>query len=582
MMEQKYKWPNKKIREHVAVIDGVKAPTIVLQNATYLNVFLKRWLQANIWIYEDRIIYVGEALPSNDKNTEYVDCSTYFLVPGYIEPHVHPFQLYNPLSFGQYASLSGTTTVVNDNLVLALQLRKKKAFSFIREMNRLPVTTYWWSRFDAQTEIKKEEEIFSTPNIKDWLDQDSVLQGGELTSWPKLMDGDDLILEWIQETKRRRKPVEGHLPGASEKTLTKMKLFGVDSDHESMTGEDVKKRISQGYSTALRFSSIRPDLPNIIEELEQMDIPYYDHSFFTTDGSTPNFYKEGILDAMINIAIEKGVNPIEAYKMATFNTAKHFNIDHLHGSIAPGRIAHINILESKTNATPRAVLASGKWMKKFDQTLEYPLNSNLDWKSFDLGPLDLSWDLTIDDLQFSMALGLQMVNEVIMKPYSVNVDVSGEKLNLEDDQSFLMLIDRNGQWRVNTIIKGFSHKVSGLVSSYSNTGDIIIIGKNKEDMLFAFERMKAIGGGIVLAENQEIVCEISLPIGGMMSEEEMPKLIEEEEVLRQQLMKRGYKFNDPVYTLLFLSSTHLPYIRITPVGIYDVMNKTVLFPSVMR
>ncbi|MDX5475619.1 MAG: amidohydrolase family protein [Bacillaceae bacterium] len=581
MMEQKYKWSNKKIREHVSVIDGSIAPTIVLQNATYLNVFLKSWLKANIWIYEDRIIYVGESLPTNDINTEYVDCSTYFLVPGYIEPHVHPFQLYNPLSFAQYASLSGTTTVVSDNLVLVLQLTKLKAFSFIKEMNKFPVTTYWWSRFDAQTEIKNEEEIFTTPAIKEWLDQDSVLQGGELTSWPKLMAGDDLILEWIQETKKRRKPVEGHLPGASEKTLTKMKLFGIDSDHESMTGEDVKKRITQGYTTALRFSSIRPDLPNILDELEQMNFPYYDHSFFTTDGSTPNFYKEGILDAMVNIAIEKGVDPIEAYKMASLNTAKHFSIDHLHGSIAPGRIAHINILKSKTNATPEAVLASGKWMKKFSESVDQ-VNPSLNWSNFNLSPLKLDWDLSIDDLQFSMALGLQMVNEVIMKPYSVNVDVSGDTLHSEDDQSFLMLIDRKGKWRVNTIIKGFSNKVSGLVSSYSNTGDIIVIGKNKEDMLCAFERMKAIGGGIVLAENKKIVSEIPLPIGGMMSEKEMTVLMEEEEVLRQHLTERGYKFNDPVYTLLFLSSTHLPYIRITPVGIYDVMNKTVLFPSIMR
>ena len=580
-MEQKYKWSNKKIREHVSVIDGSIAPTIVLQNATYLNVFLKSWLKANIWIYEDRIIYVGESLPTNDINTEYVDCSTYFLVPGYIEPHVHPFQLYNPLSFAQYASLSGTTTVVSDNLVLVLQLTKLKAFSFIKEMNKFPVTTYWWSRFDAQTEIKNEEEIFTTPAIKEWLDQDSVLQGGELTSWPKLMAGDDLILEWIQETKKRRKPVEGHLPGASEKTLTKMKLFGIDSDHESMTGEDVKKRITQGYTTALRFSSIRPDLPNILDELEQMNFPYYDHSFFTTDGSTPNFYKEGILDAMVNIAIEKGVDPIEAYKMASLNTAKHFSIDHLHGSIAPGRIAHINILKSKTNATPEAVLASGKWMKKFSESVDQ-VNPSLNWSNFNLSPLKLDWDLSIDDLQFSMALGLQMVNEVIMKPYSVNVDVSGDTLHSEDDQSFLMLIDRKGKWRVNTIIKGFSNKVSGLVSSYSNTGDIIVIGKNKEDMLCAFERMKAIGGGIVLAENKKIVSEIPLPIGGMMSEKEMTVLMEEEEVLRQHLTERGYKFNDPVYTLLFLSSTHLPYIRITPVGIYDVMNKTVLFPSIMR
>src|SRR5699024_12007111 len=56
----------------------------------------KQWLQANIWILHDRIVYVGDGLPANDQNVEIVDCTGKYLVPGYIEPHAHPFQLYNP------------------------------------------------------------------------------------------------------------------------------------------------------------------------------------------------------------------------------------------------------------------------------------------------------------------------------------------------------------------------------------------------------------------------------------------------------------------------------------------------------
>ncbi len=40
-----------------------------------------------------------------------------------------------------------------------------------------------------------------------------------------------------------------------------------------------------------------------------------------------------------------------------------------------------------------------------------------------------------------------------------------------------MLIDRHGKWRVNTVLKGFATHVQALVSSYSNTGDILLIGK---------------------------------------------------------------------------------------------------------
>jgi adenine deaminase len=145
-----------------------------------------------------------------------------------------------------------------------------------------------------------------------------------------------------------------------------------------------------------------------------------------------------------------------------------------------------------------------------------------------------------------------------------------------------MLIDRKGKWRINTILKGFANRLSGLVSSFSNTGDIIVIGKNKQDMLTAFNRMKEIGGGIVCCENGEIKQEISLQLMGIMSDKKVEELIEEGNQLLDYLKECGYPFADPIYSMLFFSATHLPYIRITQQGMYDVMNKMVLFPTIMR
>ncbi|HZG59723.1 MAG TPA: adenine deaminase C-terminal domain-containing protein [Anoxybacillus sp.] len=580
MLEQRYRWKTNQLREHLSIIDGKKSPTKLLINATYLNPYLRQWMKANIWIYEDRIIYVGEKMPDFVEGCEIIDCSGYFLVPGYIEPHVHPFQLYNPHSFAEYASQSGTTTLINDNLSLVLQLPKKKAFSFLRAINDIPATMFWWCRFDSQTELENEEEIFSNANIQEWLEQDVVLQGGELTGWPKLLDGDDLMLHWIQEAKRLKKQIEGHFPGASEKTLAKMMLLGADCDHESMTGEDVYKRLLHGYTVSLRYSSIRPDLPKLLDEMKQLGIERYDRCIFTTDGSTPAFYEAGIIDEMIRIAIEKDVPLIDAYNMATINVACYYRIDHLHGSIATGRVANINFLKEKDNPTPVSVLAKGRWVKRDG----IPTNEfgSFDWEAHDFRPLDLSWELSMDDLQFSMPLGMYMENAVIMKPYSITIDTSRDELSFDNDESFLMLVDRNGKWRVNTILKGFATGVHGLVSSYSSTGDIILIGKRKADMYKAFQRVKEIGGGIVLVENGEVIHEIPLSLNGMMSTKKIEVLIEEEKRLTTLLRERGYQFVDPIYSLLFLLSTHLPYIRITPLGIYDVMHKMILFPSIMR
>src|SRR5690625_5164159 len=99
MPEHDLYWTKKQLREQLAVVRGEKSPTKVLKNITYLNVVQKKWMHGHIWIADNRIVYVGKELPKRTKNTETVNCEGHIGVPGYIEPHVHPFQLYNPLTF---------------------------------------------------------------------------------------------------------------------------------------------------------------------------------------------------------------------------------------------------------------------------------------------------------------------------------------------------------------------------------------------------------------------------------------------------------------------------------------------------
>src|SRR5690625_1321245 len=319
MLDKGYYWRNRELRQHVRVIDGQEAPTLILTNGVYLNTFTKQWIKANIWIVHDRIIYVGDKLPEKQDAAEIIDCEGKYLVPGYIEPHAHPSQIYNPESLADHAAKTGTTTLINDNLLWLFLLDRKKAFSLLDDFSKHPVSMYWWARYDAQTTLQDEieENIFNTNELLKWLSHPAVVQGGELTSWPSLLSGDDRLLYWIQETKQRGKPVEGHFPGASETTLTKMKLLGVSGDHESMTGKEVIRRLQMGYHTALRYSSIRPDLPKLIEEIIEEGITTYDNMTMTTDGSTSTFYENGLMNICIDIAIKKGIPLEDAYRMAS-------------------------------------------------------------------------------------------------------------------------------------------------------------------------------------------------------------------------------------------------------------------------
>ncbi|MES5939200.1 MULTISPECIES: adenine deaminase C-terminal domain-containing protein [unclassified Bacillus cereus group] len=574
MGENQFRWSNIQLREHVEVVDGKRSPHILLKNATYLNSYLRNWSVANIWVYSDRIVYVGDKFPDQLTDCEVIDCDGKYVVPSYIEPHAHPYQLYNPETLANYAMQFGTTTFINDNLTLFFTLQREEAFRLLDEFEKVPASMYWWCRFDGQTELQNGDSLFNREEIIEWLKHKAVLQGGELTAWPKLLYGDDEMLHWVQETKRLHKKVEGHFPGASETTLAKLKLLGTDCDHEAMTGQEAFTRLMQGYTVSLRNSSIRPDLEVLLKELLELGVKQFDRFILTTDGSHPSFYESGMTNVMIATAIKQGVPIIDAYHMASYNIARYYNMEHVHGSIATGRIANMNILESKENPVPISVIAKGKWVKRDGVNKNESLQ--IDWSKFKVTPLLLNWSIEKEDMIFTDKVGIHLLNNVITKPYTSEIDLNRDELSLDHDECFLMMIARDGTWRVNTVVKGFAKKLGGLASSYSGTGDIILIGKNKEDMFTAFHRVKELGGGMVIAEKNEVLHEIALPLLGIMSKLKMNELIQEEKQLVKLLQERGYAYNDPAFTILFFSATHLPFIRVTPIGLFDVKSSKVM------
>src|SRR5699024_9586131 len=172
-MEHGQFWRNKELREHIAVMDEKLSPTIVLKNGVYLNIFNKKWIKANILIYQYRNIYVGDKIPKNLEGFDVKGCLGKYLVPESIEIQTNPYQLYNPEELSFRAGKFGTTTLVNDNLGIFNLHNKKKALPVIEVFDKLPISMFWWGRYDSQTALRDEEVVYNTKNIFDWLENPS-------------------------------------------------------------------------------------------------------------------------------------------------------------------------------------------------------------------------------------------------------------------------------------------------------------------------------------------------------------------------------------------------------------------------
>ncbi|MGZ4112843.1 MAG: hypothetical protein ACXVP5_10460, partial [Tumebacillaceae bacterium] len=128
--------------ELVACSKGRLEPDLVVSGGTVLNVYSGELLEMNVWVKGNRIAYVGPRVYEG-VNAQVIDATGKVLVPGYIEPHAHPFQLYNPIRYAETILARGTTCSVNDNLVLYMQMEFGQIGRFFEQTSALPIKMMW-------------------------------------------------------------------------------------------------------------------------------------------------------------------------------------------------------------------------------------------------------------------------------------------------------------------------------------------------------------------------------------------------------------------------------------------------------
>ncbi|GAX90219.1 adenine deaminase C-terminal domain-containing protein [Effusibacillus lacus] len=547
---------------------------LYLRGAKVINVYTGEVQTANVAVKGKHIAYVGPSEEMVGPSTEVVELEGRFLCPGYIEPHCHPFQVYNPDSLARFVLPHGTTTMVNDNMGLYMLVGADRFLRMIEEMGSWPVKMLWSVRLDPQTHSEELDKFFTPDLMKQLVSHPLVVQSGELTAWPQLLGGDMRIAENILETLRIGKRLEGHLPGASLETLSMLAAAGVSADHEAMTAEEALRRLRIGLWTTLRYSSLRPDLPEIVRGLAGYKGDTK-RMMMTTDGATPAFLKDGFTDHMLKVAMESGMDPMTAYQLVTINPATYYGLDGEVGGIAPGRLADILVLEDLDRPTPVAVLAEGKWAAREGRLLqEWP---QLDWEGYGLQKIREEWRMSGDDFAMKAELPvIRLENPAITRLEPLPDDGGGADPGGADGIVHAALIGQDGSWIVESKLSGLADRLDGIASSYTASDGIVAAGQNREAMAQAVNRVLEIGGGIVIVEDGKILFELEMPIAGGMAVEDMETVIRKVEHFEQLLYERGHPHYDPIYTFLFISSTHLPEVRLTAKGVLHVKSGKIL------
>lgn len=513
----------------------------------------------------DRISAVGSEGRRTNGTATVLDVAGKILVPGYIEPHTH-FSIVNPAEFAGALLRHGNTTAVVDTLPLMLLAKPDRLPDLLERMAALPMKIRHLIRLHPQA--ISDQTRFSLETVRALWRLPSVAAVGEVTRWVDVLHGDADLLAKIRAAREDGMRVEGHAPGASYERLVALAKAGFTSCHEAITAHEVEDRLRAGLATMLRHSSIRPDLPELLNAVR--DRPeWLDQVMLTVDGPTPVFVEEnGYLDYLMRIAIEQGIDPIQVLRMVTLNPAKYFGFTDV-GEIAPGKRADLNILSDLTHPSPLMTIADGQIVAERGE-LVAPLPH--------VSVSGMLEEPAIPRLRSGALVevtpnvpGIRLVNDAITEV------VPPEEI--PEDALYVAMIDQRGRWITCSRLVGFVKRLGGLATTFSSSfGDVVVVGQRAEDMAAALDRLAQDGGGLVVVEHGEEIFRLAFE-DRIYSTRSWSEVVAANRAFNALMRTRGYEFGDPLISLLFLTFDSLPWIRLTSRGIWDVRNRRPFAPA---
>ncbi|HEX2439990.1 MAG TPA: adenine deaminase C-terminal domain-containing protein [Methylomirabilota bacterium] len=564
-------------RRLTAVARGESAADLYVRGGTLLNVYTGEIYPANVAIAGERIAYVGLRDDMVGPRTRTLDAAGHILVPGYIDPHVHPAHVVTPSSMARHLLPLGTTTVFADTLQI-WELGGLRAFRVVADaLAASPLKFYWMIRVHAQARTTDEARRYPLRDLARALAHPWAFAAGEITRWPEVFGGSADLLGRLDLALSRGQRVEGHTAGAAADKIAAIAAGGLSSDHEPITAREVLDRARQGIAVMLRESSLRPDLVGLLDALKEAPA-LASRLMLTADGSMPSFIRDhGFVDHLIRVALERGLAPIDAYRMATLNPATYLGRDADLGGIAPGRFADLCVLHDLSEPRPEMVVARGRLVARAGRALvEVP---EPDWRRAFTSPaarLTVRWRAQAEDFALPERASypvIRLVSAVIARL---------EERPLAEGDLHAALIDRSGRWVAPGVVAGFGAAVDGLASTITTDFNILVLGRDRAAMARAVNRLLELRGGVVLAEGAGIALELPLPLGGVMTHASLLDAAAAEDGLRAALVARGYPHHEPLFTLFFLAADFLPFVRLSPRGVWDVKQGRVLLPRRKR
>jgi adenine deaminase len=550
------------LARRLAVARGDEPADLVIRGASVLSVFTREWREADVAVVDGWIAGLGDY-----DGHEVLDAGGRFVVPGFIDAHMHlESTKLLPDEFARLVLPRGTTAVVLDPHELANVLGTDGVHWLLDACDGLPLDFYFMaSSCIPASAFESPRRPLRAGDLESLLRRRRVLGLAEMMNFPGVVGGDESELEKLALAQGVH--IDGHAPGVLGKTLNAYAAAGIRSDHEALTAEEGRERLRAGMWLLIREASMARNLHALLPVVQEFGTNRI--AFCTDDRDPEDIAENGHINGMVREAVAAGIAPEDAVALATLNPATWHRLWHL-GAIAPGYQADLLVLPDLESFEPDIVLKAGR------PVADIPHPEVPEWvkHSVRIQPI------TARDFRIPWTGGkarvIGLVRDQVVTEQLVDEPTTADGAAIADprrDLAKIAVIERHlGTGRVGVGFVRGSHLQRGALASTvaHDAHNIVVVGIDDDDMACAVQRLVELGGGIAVVEGLEVRAELPLPVAGLLAAAPLDEVIELSLACNDAARALGWEGATPFLTLSFLALSVIPSLKITDRGLVDV------------
>ncbi len=558
--------------ELLSVSRGERPADLVLRSGRLINVLTHEIEDVDVAIAGDLVAGIG----ADYHGREELDLGGRYLCPGFIDAHVHIESSMVPRSeFARAVLPRGVTTVITDPHEIANVCGLEGVRFMLRDAESVPLEIFVnASSCVPATDLATSGARLEADDLTQLLAEPSVLGLAEVMNFPGVVAGDPQVLAKLRAFDGR--VIDGHCPGLSGHALNAYAAAGISSDHECTTAEEARDKLRRGLTLFIREATGARNLQALLPLVETATERRI--CLCTDDRQPSDLLGEGSIDHMVRVAIDAGLEPLTAIRLATLNPAEHYRLSD-RGAIAPGRRADLIVFSDLRSPRAERVYVAGRAVAKYGEPKfeRRPLAPGAVRDTVHLEAPAIDFRIPAADVPAAgevRVIGIvpdQLITEnLLMAPRIEDGFLVADPAR---DLLKIAVVERHrGTGNVGLgLVKGFGLTRGALAGTVAHDHhNLIVAGADDRSMATAARAVTEAGGGLAAAVGERVLALQPLPIAGLMSDQPIEEVRSRLDELLDAARGLGSTLREPFMALSFLGLEVIPSLKLTDLGLVDV------------